>query len=105
MIPMKALLRSMLPDISETEMNAKGTQEVMNLITGLNVEVGSKASKGYTLMQIQDPKSVSHQDYIEIIRNFTLKYKGLKKIKSRGYNFIFESNKIKYYWIPLEDLP
>ena len=102
---MKALLRSMLPDISETEMNAKGTQEVMNLITGLNVEVGSKASKGYTLMQIQDPKSVSHQDYIEIIRNFTLKYKGLKKIKSRGYNFIFQSNNIKYYWIPLEDLP
>ncbi len=100
---MKALLRSMLPDISEAEMNAKGTQEIMNLITGLNV--ATNAAKGPTLMQIQDPKSVSHQQYLSIINEFARKYRALQRIKSRGYNFVFMSNNIKYYWIPVEDLP
>ena len=100
---MKALLRSMLPDISEAEMNAKGTQEIMNLITGLNV--ATNAAKGPTLMQIQDPKSVSHQQYLSIINEFARKYRALQRIKSRGYNFVFVSNNIKYYWIPIEDLP
>lgn len=100
---MKALLRSMLPDISEAEMNAKGTQEIMNLITGLNVATNS--SKGPTLMQIQDPKSVPHQQYLSIINEFARKYNALQRIKSRGYNFVFKSNNIKYYWIPVEDLP
>ena len=100
---MKALLRSMLPDISEAEMNAKGTQEIMNLITGLNVS--TNAAKGPTLMQIQDPKSVPHQQYLSIINEFARKYRALQRIKSKGYNFVFVSNNIKYYWIPVEDLP
>ena len=100
---MKALVRSMLPDISEAEMNAKGTQEIMNLITGLNVSTSS--TKGPTLMQIQDPKSVPHQKYLSIINDFARKYRALQRIKSRGYNFVFMSNNIKYYWIPVEDLP
>lgn len=100
---MKALLRSMLPDISKDEMNAKGTQEIMNLITGLNV--ATNAAKGPTLMQIQDPKSVSHQQYLSIINEFARKYRALQRIKSKEYNFVFVSNNIKYYWIPVEDLP
>lgn len=100
---MKALVRSMLPDISESEMNAKGTQEIMNLITGLNVSTNS--TSGPTLMQIQDPKSVPHQQYLSIINEFARKYRALQRIKSRGYNFVFLSNNIKYYWIPVEDLP
>lgn len=100
---MKALLRSMLPDITPEEMNAKGTQEIMNLIAGLNVSTNS--AKGPSLIQIQDPKSVSHQDYLSLINEFARKYRNLQRIKSKGYNFVFDSNNIKYYWIPIEDLP
>jgi Na+/H+ antiporter NhaC len=89
--------------MKKAEMNAKGTQEIMNLITGLNVS--TNASKGPTLMQIQDPKSVPHQQYLSIINEFARKYRALQRIKSKGYNFVFESNNIKYYWIPVEDLP
>lgn len=100
---MKGILRAMLPDITENEMNAKGVQEIMNLITGLNVS--TKAIKGPTLMQIQDPKSVNQQQYLSIINAFKTKYDKLRKIKSRGYDFVFKSNGIKYYWIPVQELP
>jgi len=101
---MKALVRSMLPDISSAEMDAMGVQEVMNLITGLNAS--TQALKGPTLVQVQDPKAVSNAGFQGMVTRFQQKYNGLKKIKNdKNYKYSLMINNTKYYWIPVEDMP
>lgn len=101
---MKALVRSMLPDISSSEMDAMGVQEVMNLITGLNAS--TQALKGPSLVQVQDPKAVSNAEFNGLVTRFTQKYNNLKKIKNdKNYKYSLMINNTKYYWIPIEDLP
>lgn len=100
---MKALIRSMLPDITDAEMDQKGTREVMNLIAGLNES--SDALKGPSLIKIQDPKSVKPSEFRSIVAEFNQKYLNLRNIKSKGYNYSVEFNGEKYYWIPITDMP
>lgn len=100
----KALIRSMVPDITPAEMDSKTSQEIMNLITGLNVSTSTL--KGPTLVQIQDPKAVDQAKFLSIVNDFQKKYNNLKKIKDdKTYKYSLDINNTKYYWIPVEDLP
>ena len=100
----KALIRSMVPDITPAEMDSKSSQEIMNLITGLNVS--TTTLKGPTLVQIQDPKAVDQASFLAIVNNFQKKFNNLKNIKKDNtYKYSLEINNTKYYWIPVEDLP
>lgn len=101
---MKALIRSMLPDITTQEMNEMTVQEIMNVVSGLNAS--SQALSGPSLVQIQDPKAVSDQDFMGLVNRFSKKYAQLQKIKADNqYIYFTNFNNAKYYWIPIEDLP
>jgi len=99
----KALIRSMVPDITEQEMDEKDVKEVMALISGLNE--ASNSLKGRTLIQIQDENIVSLAEFDGMIAEFRNKYNKLKKIREQKYPFSIERNKTTWYWIPVEDLP
>ena len=99
----KALIRSMVPDITEREMDEKDVKEVMALISGLNET--SKSLKGRTLIQIQDETIVPIAEFDAMIAEFRNKYNKLKKIREQKYPFSVERNKTTWYWIPVEDLP
>ena len=99
----KALIRSMIPDITDAEMDMKSTQEVMALISGLNASTSTL--NGPSLIQIQDPKAVTPEQFMSMVNDFTRKYKNLTKIKGAGYKYSLEVNNTRYYWIPVEDLP
>ena len=100
---MKALIRSMLPDISDAEMDRKGTGEVMNLISGLNESTA--ALKGPSLVEIQDVNAVSHQQFQSICADFAKKFRNLQRIKQQHYEYVVVTNNKKHYWIPIEDMP
>ncbi len=100
---LKALLKSLLPDLSDAELDQKGVGEVMGLITGLNES--SQALKGPKLVDIQDPKAVSHEEYLKLTTGFREKYAKLRNIKNRSYRYALDFNGEKYYWIPLDDMP
>ena len=102
---MKALLRSMMPDISESEMNKKGTQEIMNLIHGLNVSTDALEGFNYTLLEILDDKVVPKAEYLRILDSFRKKYKILEDISEGDYFYKLRSNGVTYYWIPVDLLP
>lgn len=99
----KALIRSMVPDITEAEMDAKDVKEVMNLVAGLNVKTGLLS--GYTLMQIQDENLVKKKDFDELITGFNSKYDKLTKINGNKYPFAVQRKGTWWYWIPAQDLP
>jgi len=100
---MKALIRSMVPDITEREMDEKDVKEVMALISGLNVT--SQSLGGRTLIQIQDENVVPLAEFDAMIAEFRNKFNKLKKIREQKYAFSVERNKTTWYWIPVEDLP
>ena len=101
---MKALVRSMLPDITNEEMDQKGTGEIMGLIAGLNER--SAALSGPRLIDVQDPSVVSQVEYRKLVQDFQKKYRNLRAIKEdANYKYIYRFNGIEYYWIPIEDLP
>ena len=99
----KALIRSMVPDITEQEMDEKDVKEVMALIAGLNE--ASNSLKGRTLIQLQDENIVSLSEFDGMIAEFRNKYNKLKKIREQKYPFSIERNKTTWYWIPVDDLP
>ena len=47
---MKALIRSLVPDITDKELDSQGIDKTMKLVAGLNEK--SDALKDYTLLQI-----------------------------------------------------
>lgn len=100
---MKALIRSMVPDITEAEMDAKDVKEVMALVAGLNVKTGSLG--GRTLMQIQDENIVNKVEFDGMISSFNNKYDKLEKINGTKYPFAVQRKGTWWYWIPVSDLP
>ena len=101
---MKQLLKTMLPDIQDKEMDQKGTTEIMNMITGLNE--ASAALKGPRLIDIQDPTVVTPAEFRKLITDFQRKYRNLVNIKNdKDYPFIYNYRGVSYYWIPIEELP
>ncbi len=100
---MKALVQSMLPGISDAEMNAMGYDEVMGLVSGLNAS--TITLKGRTIAEVASPQAVNAAEYQTIIAKFKRQYLKLQSIQKKPYQFVREFNGAKYYWIPTEDLP
>ena len=100
---LKALIQSLVPDITDDEMNQKGYKEIMDLIAGLNES--SQSLKGRTIQEIASPQAVKQQEYMSMVSDFKRKFAGLRRIQSQGYKFVRDFNGTKYYWIPIEDLP
>jgi hypothetical protein len=100
---LKALIRSMVPEITEEDMNAKDVKEIMALVAGLNVKTGSLG--GRTLIQIQDENIVDNVEFQGMIAQFNNKFDKLAKINENKYPFSVERNKTWWYWIPVSDLP
>ena len=102
---MKALIRSLIPDISEVELANKGVDEVMNLIAGLNEGSDALRGRGPSLMDISDPNVVSHQQFQSICAEFAKKFRNVQRIKQQRYEYVVRTNNKTYYWIPIEDMP
>lgn len=100
---MKELTRSMIPDITPSEMDNKDVKEIMALVAGLNVKSGSLG--GRTLIQIQSEDVVSQDEFDGMIAEFQQKFNKLKKIRETEYPFSIVRNTTRWYWIPVEDLP
>lgn len=100
---MKALVQSMLPGISDSEINAMGIDEIMSLVSGLNAH--TRTTKGHTLPEIMSRQAVNAAEYQTIVKNFARQYRKLQTIQKNPYDFVREFNGAKYYWIPTEDMP
>lgn len=103
---LKALLKSMLQDPSVTDetLNQKDYREIMNMVSGLNEASG--ALKGqYTIEEIANPKIVKPDVYKSLVSDFTRKFRNLQKLVRSKYKYTRNINGVKYYWLPLEDLP
>jgi hypothetical protein len=100
---MKALIRSLVPDISDEELDRQGIDQTMKLVAGLNEK--SDALKDYTLLQLTNRQSVPDNVYLSLVKGFTRKYNTLVRIKKDQYKYTRTFNGITYYWIPIEQLP
>ena len=101
----KALVRSMLPGVSDKEMDQKGLGEVMALIAGLNAATKTMTSNR-SLADLGDPRVVSAAEFNTIVTDFQRKYKNLRNIiNDKNYRFICRVNQVMYYWIPVDELP
>lgn len=98
----KGLLRAMVPDITDAEMDEKGLADVMNMISGLNV---TSNALDYSLLDLQDVHKVKHDVFQSLVNDFCDKYEKVRRIRGSKYMYSFENNNIRYYWIPVEDLP
>ena len=100
---MKALAQSMVGDITDAEMSQMGVQEIMNMVSGLNEATG--ALKGYTISEIASTQAVSEVKYLSLVNDFKRKFRTLQRIKGTPYKYTRTVNGLKYYWLPVEDLP
>lgn len=101
---MKALVRSLVPGISDGDMAKLSNGEITAMIGGLNEAAG--ALKTYTLDDLSNQTVIPAAEYQRIITDFSRKFKNLSRIRSsKSYKFVKEFNGAKYYWIPIEDLP
>ena len=100
---LKALVKSLLPGITADEINKYGYNEVMRLISGLNESTASL--KGPSIQDIADPNVVSQAQYMSLVNAMVKKYGNLLNIQSADYKYCRLFAGIKYYWLPIEDLP
>lgn len=100
---MKALVKSLLPGITAEEINKKGYNEVMRLISGLNESTA--ALGGPSIQDIADPNVVNQGAYLSLVNAMVKKYQGLLNIQGSDYKYCREFAGIKYYWLPMEALP
>lgn len=100
---MKALAQSMVGDITDAEMSRMGVQEIMNMVSGLNEAAG--ALKGYTIAEIASTQAVPEVNYLSLVNDFKRKFRALQRIKGTPYKYTRTINGLKYYWLPVEDLP
>lgn len=100
---MKALIQSMVPDITDEEMNKYDYRKIMDMVAGLNE--AASALKGYTIMEIASQQAVSHAEYASLVSDFRRKFSMLQRLKAQQYKYTRTFNGLKYYWLPVEDLP
>ena len=62
---MKALIRSLVPDITNEELDRQGIDQTMKLVAGLNEK--SDALKDYTLLQISSRQAVPDDVYMSLV--------------------------------------
>lgn len=100
---LKKMIQTILPDITDEEMNNKDIKEVMDLVTGLIVKTKSLSS--HTILEIQDEKLVPQSDFDRIISDFKEKYEHLDNIHSSNYEFSVTVKGVRWYWLPVEAMP
>lgn len=100
---LKKLIQTILPDISDEEMNNKDIKEVMDLVTGLIVKTKSLSS--HTILEIQDEKIVNQAEFDRIISDFKQKYEYLDNIHTDEYEFSVLVQGVRWYWLPVEAMP
>ena len=100
---MKALVRTMIPDVTEAQMKNMGNQEIMKMVAGLNVS--SDALRGYSLEEIGDKQVVDAQTFRGIISEFEQKYGTLETMNTSEYEFSIVRNNKRWFWIPVSNLP
>lgn len=102
---MMSLVRGMLPDITNEEMENMEVDDIMDLIAGLN-ERPESMEKGPSLRDIQNQHAVTPGRFKALVTDFQKKYRNLRRIKEDpNYKYIYKFNNIEYYWIPIEELP
>lgn len=98
----KQLIKSFAPGITSNELTKLGYSNITKMIKGLNAS--SEAMDGdYTLYQIAEV--ISADKYRTLVGDFSKKYKTLRSLKNKNYDFVKEFNGVIYYWIPIEYLP
>ena len=100
---MKTLVRTMIPDITEAQMQQKGNKEIMAMVAGLNVS--SDALRGRTLEEIQDNNVVPQAEFQGLISNFMDKFNKLDQMRTSEYEYSIKRNNTRWFWIPVSDLP
>lgn len=100
---LKALVQTMVPEYTDEVMSEMSYKKLMAKITGLNES--ADALKGYTLQEIASHRAVSHAEYAKLVDNFKRKFEGLRRLKSQPYKYTRTFNGLRYYWLPVEDLP
>ena len=98
------LLKSFTPGLTDEQIRKLGPHNVSAMIQGLNVK-SSSMSNQRSLTDISDPRVVKAPEYRRIVTEFARKYENLRHLKDGGYEFVKIFNNVKYYWIPIEDLP
>lgn len=99
----KGIIKAMIPEKSNEQMNAMSQDEIMAEISGLNTR--TETTTNYTLQQILNPKVVDNQKYSTIIQDFAQKYENLIRIKTSNYLFTLKVRDNIYYWIPTDMIP
>lgn len=99
---MKAQLGGSIPDKEIDEMEPETLEEKIYGI--VNVKSDNMRFTNHSLSDLTNRKTVSDDEYFDILDRFDKKYKKLTKIPA-GYEYRMEVNGMYYYWIPLEDLP
>ena len=100
---MKKLIQTILPDITDEEMNLKDVKEVMDLVTGLIVK--TKSLSNHSIREIQDEKIVPPAQFETIISDFKGKYETLSQIHKHDYEFSVVVQGVRWYWLPVEAMP
>lgn len=100
---MKELLRRILPDITNEDMGKMGVQEIMSLVSGLNVPTDALAE--HSLQEIQDKDLVSDDEFDNMLSRFKEKYEYLDNIKGSEYPFSYLRDETRWYWLPVDLLP
>lgn len=100
----KQLLKSFTPGLTDAQLEKMGIYNVTEMIQGLN-EASESMSSGRSLLEIGDERVVKAPEYRRIVTEFARKYENLLNLKHGRYEYVREFNNVKYYWIPIEDLP
>lgn len=99
-----ALVQAMAPEgYTDDVIGNMNYKQIMARVTGLNE--AADALKGYTIQEIASNRAVSNADYANLVSQFKRKYANLRKLKSNPYKYTRTFNGLKYYWLPIEDLP
>jgi hypothetical protein len=56
-------------------------------------------------MEIASQQAVSHAEYASLVSDFRRKFSMLQRLKAQQYKYTRTFNGLKYYWLPVEDLP
>ena len=100
---MKALVRTMIPDITEAQMNKMGNEQIMKMVAGLNVS--TDALRGHSLEEIGDKQAVDADTFRDIISDFEGKFNVLESMCTSEYEFSIVRNDKRWFWIPVFYLP
>ena len=99
----KALLQTYIGGLTPEQLDAMSPEDITRTLGGVNVDTEQSTSR--TLLQMQDRNIVKDSEFKDITQKFANKYKGLKGIMDRDYKFQTTYDNLRYYWIPVEDLP